>query len=447
MWWLASAVAASAGRIGPQPLREAVIESLSVEGRGVAHLEGRATFIEGGLPGERVLFRHLRRRGRLDEGSAVTVLTPAPERVEPRCPHFSICGGCSLQHLSPEAQLRHKEGVLLSQLRHIGRVEPETVLAPLRAAPWAYRRKARLSVRHVEKKGGVLVGFMERHGRRVADIGRCEVLDPRVGLEIGALRALIGGLSVARAIPQIEVAVGDSATALVLRNLQAPTPGDEAMLRAFGERHDIDLYLQPGGSDTVRPLDPGRARPLSYRLSGGIEIEFGPLDFTQVNHEVNRLLVDRVVQLLAPEPGERVLDLYCGLGNFTLPLARCAERIVGVEGDAALIARAQANARRNHVDNVQFIAADLTGGEAVFCEEPVERVLMDPPRTGAAALIRGLAWEGVKRVVYVSCDPATLARDSAILVHERGLRLRAAGVLDMFPHTRHVESIAMFEPG
>jgi len=426
---------------------EAYIESLSHEGRGVTHINGKATFVDGGLPGERVLFRYFRRRGRFDEGRVMEVLEPSPDRAEPRCPHYGICGGCSLQHLAPGAQIRHKEAVLLEQLRHMGGVEPDAVLPPLTGPVWGYRRKARLGVKFVEKKGGVLVGFRERQGRLVADLTRCEVLHPAVGLRLPQLRALVGSLSVSRHIPQIEVAVGDSEAALVFRHLQPFSEKDKELLRSFASKDGVGVYLQPGGPDSITPLWPESPAPLNYRLLEDIEIQFQPADFTQVNVGINGMMVDRVLELLDPAPGDQVLDLFCGLGNFTLPLARRAMQATGVEGEHGLVERARANAARNGVGNVEFMCANLSDPipDAPFLHACYDKVLLDPPRTGALEIISRLDFEGAKRVVYVSCNPATLARDSRVLTAEKGFRLLKAGVMDMFPHTTHIESVALFE--
>lgn len=427
---------------------EAQIDSLSHEGRGIAHPNGKATFIEGALPGERVKFRYTRRHGRFDEGVAVGVLDPAVTRVEPRCPHFGVCGGCSLQHLAPEAQIRHKQAVLLEQLLHIGRVEPALVLPPLTGPAWGYRHKARLSVRYVHKKGRLLLGFKERNGRLVADLSRCEVLHPDVGQKLSELRAFLEGLGLAQHIPQIEVAVGEDTTALVIRHLLPLPAHDEKQLKRYAQLHHLSIYVQSGGPETVKLLWPEEAKPLYYRLPDqGIAIHFKPTDFIQVNPAVNRLMVSRLLKLLDPRPHERVLDLFCGLGNFTLAIARRAAHVTGVEGEAALVEEARENAKSNGIDNVDFAVADLADEhlQAAFIRECFDKILLDPPRTGACEILNRLGLEGVKGIVYVSCNPATLARDARILVHEKGFRLTAAGVLDMFPHTAHGESMALFE--
>ncbi|MGH8508537.1 MAG: 23S rRNA (uracil(1939)-C(5))-methyltransferase RlmD [Gammaproteobacteria bacterium] len=429
------------------PPREVRIETLSAEGRGVAHIDGKTVFIDGALAGERVLFRYLRRRGRCDEGVADRVLEPSLMRVSPRCPHFGVCGGCSLQHLAASAQIEHKQRVLLEQLLHFGRVRPETVLPPITGPLWGYRRKARLSVKYVDKKGGVLAGFKEKGGRRVADLSRCEVLHPSIGLRLNELRLLVQGLSVARAVPQIEIAVEDQESAIVIRHLAPLTGADEDNLKAFSDGTGIAVYLQAGGPESVMRLCPPGDPMLAYKLSGQIEIKFLPLDFIQVNAAINRALVDRVLTLLAPLASERVLDLFCGLGNFTLPLAQRAGWVAGIDGDRTLVQRARANAAANGLMNVQFHDYDLNDDTAPLpiAADAYEKVLLDPPRAGATSILRRLPLESVKRLAYVSCNPATLARDSGILVREKGMRLVAAGVLDMFPHTTHIESIAAFE--
>jgi 23S rRNA (uracil1939-C5)-methyltransferase len=426
---------------------EVRVEAISHEGRGIAHVGGKATFIDGALPGERVRFCYTRRHRRFDEGIAVEILEPAPARVEPRCPHFGLCGGCSLQHYASIAQIQHKQAVLLEQLQHIGGVRPASILPPLTGPVWDYRHKARLTVRYVEKKAKLLIGFKEKGGRRVADLSRCEVLHPSVGQKLTELRVLLGKLSLYKQIPQIEVAVGEDSTALVIRHLAPLSDHDQEQLKRYAELHRMSIYLQAGGPETVELLWPKDARPLHYRLPAeDIEIYFEPTDFTQVNPAINQALVGWVVELLNPKPDERVLDLFCGLGNFTLPIARHAGWVLGIEGQASLVERARRNAEYNKINNVDFEVMDLADEnlEAAFISSYFDKVLLDPPRTGAREIIERLEFKGVKRLVYVSCNPATLARDARILMHARGLLLAAAGVLDMFPHTTHVESIALF---
>lgn len=431
------------------------VEDLTHEGRGVARRDGKAVFVEGALPGEEVRCVYTVRRGRHDEARVLEVLTPAPERVEPRCAHFNFCGGCALQHLDPAAQLARKQRWLLDSLTHIGKVQPERVLEPLTGPVWGYRRRARLGVKYVTKKGRVLVGFRERRGPYVADLRRCEVLDERVGGLLEELAGLIETLSIRDRLPQIEMAGGDAVMSLNLRVLASPNEADLARLRSFGERHGLALYLQPRGVDSVRPLDhfpspptplpPGERGELSYRLADGLELEFQPQHFIQINADLNRSLVERARELLDIEPEDRVLDLFCGLGNFTLALARRAREVVGVEGEAGLVEWARRNAARNGIANAAFYAANLAGDVTgqPWTQGGYDKVLLDPPRSGALELMPWMATLGARRIVYVSCHPATLARDLGELVHRFGYQLESAGVLDMFPHTAHVESMAV----
>lgn len=428
----------------PEPVQAPVrIERLAHEGRGVARIGGKTCFVEGALAGELVRIELVRRRARFDEARVLEVLEPAAERQAPPCRYYGLCGGCSLQHLAPAAQLAHKQAVLLELLeREAGR--PAAVLPPLAGPALGYRHKARLGVKRVPKKGGVLIGFRERGKPYITDMRACPVLHPAAGERIGALRALLESLSIAAQVPQLEVAVDDAGRcALILRHLAEPTPADREALAEFGRANAIAFYLQPGGPETVTPL--AGAVPLSYTLPAeDLRIGFEPADFTQVNFAVNRALVERVAGLLEPRAGEAGLDLFCGLGNFTLALARRGGRWLGLEGEAGLIERARANAERNGVGNLRFEQADLAADPLPpAARGPAEKVLLDPPRTGAEALLRGLDYSRLRRLVYVSCNPATLARDCAYLVRERGLRLEAAGAVDMFPHTAHLESVAV----
>ena len=432
----------------PQDPVRARIDSMSHEGRGVAKVGGKTVFIDGALPGEEVLFRFLKKHASFDEGMAVEILVPSAKRIAPGCPHFQICGGCRLQHLSAEEQIRFKEGVLLEQLKHIGGVSPETVIPALRGPEWGYRRKARLGVKYVEAKGRVVIGFREKQGRFLADLDSCPVLHPAVGDRLLELQALITGLSIRKHIPQIEVAVGEQATVLVFRHMQPFLETDLQLLGAFQTRTGMMICLQPGGPETVTPLAPGQDLFQEYSLPGHeVSFRFHPLDFTQVNFSINEAMVDRVIGMLQPEGDEQVLDLFCGLGNFSLPLARCAGRVTGVEGDRALVQRATENAGRNGLSNVDFQVCDLLQEDlaAGFLGTAWDKVLLDPPRLGAREVLARLTLQHTKRLVYVSCNPATLARDAGILVREKGFRLVQAGVMDMFPHTAHVESIACFE--
>jgi len=429
----------------PAPAR---VESLSHDGRGVAHIDGKTVFIWGALPGEEVLFLLTRRRKTHDEGILHEVIKASPDRVEPRCPHFGVCGGCSLQHMRSEAQIPLKQGVLIEALRRIGRVEPEEILPPLSAeTPWGYRRKARLGVKYVAKKGKVLVGFRERGSSFVTDLSRCDVLHPRVGELITPLGQLIGDLSVRDRIPQIEMSMGDEICVLVFRVLDPLSAEDERKLEFFGRAHQIVIYLQEAGPESVRPLF-GEPVELTYRLPEfGVLCRFSPNDFTQVNMELNRLMVHRALQLLDPQPDEEILELFCGLGNFTLPLARRAAQVTGVEGDAGLVAGARANARANGMGNTRFYTANLYADLDLepWLQGTFHKILLDPPRTGAQEVIQYLPRVQPRRILYVSCNPATLARDADELVNNLGYRLAAAGIMDMFPHTAHVESIALFE--
>jgi 23S rRNA (uracil1939-C5)-methyltransferase len=432
----------------PGEIQEADIVDLAHDGRGVARVDGKTVFIDGALPGERVRFRVIKRRRQLDEAGLVEVLKPSPDRVVPACAHFGICGGCSLQHLSAAAQIAAKERQLFDSLERIGRVHPERVLAPLTGPAWAYRRRARLGVKYVHKKGRVLAGFREREKPYIADLKRCEVLvEPLADLPRD-LAAMVETLTIREKIPQVEVAAGDAAAALTLRVLEDPGAADLEKIAAFGSRLGVQIFLQRGGLDTVRPLLAEQAMPLRYAVDAGrVHIEFGPVDFIQVNREINASMVAAAVELLQPGQGDSVLDLFCGLGNFTLPLARRALRAVGVEGDATLIAKARSNAVGNGIGNAGFFVENLfePAQFGPWANERYDLVLLDPPRAGAVELMPRMAHWRPRRVVYISCHPGSLARDAEILVHTLGLKLTCAGVMDMFPHTTHVESIAVFE--
>lgn len=440
-------------RIDKTPFEADILE-LGADGRGIARRPeghphaGKPVHIAGALAGERVMARQTRRARRFDEAEVVEVLLAAPERVEPRCPHFGTCGACSLQHMAGDRQIANKARMLAEDFERIGQVRPEQALPPLTASPWGYRRKGRLSVRRVEKKDKTLVGFRERDARFVAELSECHTVVPRLGSRIAALAALVDGMDARSAIPQIEFAAGDDAIALVFRHLEPLGDRDRAALVAFAQEHDFAVYLQPGGLDTVAPLWPEEPR-LAFRLAPwDIELEFQPLDFIQVNGALNASMIAHALALLDVQPGERVLDLFCGLGNFSLPLGRVAGEVVGVEGDAGLVARARANAARNGMAHVHFHMADLSTDlrDQPWMAAGFDRLLLDPARAGALEVLQQLPLEGLKRIVYVSCHPGSLARDAGYLVNERGWHLRTAGVMDMFPHTAHVESIAVFDP-
>lgn len=426
-----------------------IIESLDHEARGITRLEGKTIFVDGALPGERVEFSSYRKKPTFENAQVLRVLKASADRVEPECPHFGVCGGCSMQHLSPAAQVAAKQRVLETNLWHLGRVVAEQFYAPIYGPSWGYRFRARLSARLVLKKGGILVGFHERKSSYVADMQQCPNLPPHVSALLLPLRELVGSLSISAAMPQIEVAVGDDVTALVLRILEPLSDADEALLRDFSDRHGVVFYLQPKGPATAYRFYPLDGPALSYRLPEfNIEHFFSPTEFTQVNHAINRVLVRRALALLDPQPGERIADMFCGLGNFTLPIARSGACVVGIEGSQELVRRAEENAAVNGLANqVEYGVANLFEATPVSLAElgHFDKMLIDPPREGAVGLVNALGENGPRRIVYVSCSPATLARDAAILVSQKGYRLRGAGVVNMFPNTSHVESIALFE--
>lgn len=424
------------------------IVDLSHEGRGVAHHGGKAVFIDDALPGERVEWVRVKRGRNFDEGRLERILQSSPDRVAPRCAHFGVCGGCALQHLSAQRQIEFKQRQLTDALARIGRVTPDEILPPLQANAWNYRRRARLAARWVPKKDRVVVGFRERTTSFIADLQRCEVLTPPVDALLPAMSALLTSLSIRNRVPQIEVSVADNAVALVIRVLEPLTQADREHLAQFERDHSLQIYLQPGGYETVAPLS-GVAVPLIYRLPQfDVELQFQPTDFVQVNRELNERMVGRVAEVLALRAEDKVLDLFCGLGNFSLPLARTAQHVVGIEGEAGLVARAKQNAERNGLANTEFFTSNLAAedlAQAPWAKRRYDKVLLDPPRAGAQEVLAVVAESGASRIVYVSCHPGTLARDAGILVHEHGFRLTAAGVMDMFPHTAHVESLAVFE--
>jgi 23S rRNA (uracil1939-C5)-methyltransferase len=412
-------------------------------------LEGKTVFVEGGLPGERVEYSCYKRKPTYEIARVDRVVEASVGRVEPKCPHFGVCGGCSMQHFDPAAQVAAKQRLLESNLWHIGRLTAEQIYAPIHGSPWGYRFRARLSARMVPKKGGVLIGFHERRSSYVADMRQCPILPKRVSGLLMPLRDLVAALSIRTAMPQIELAVGEAMTALVFRILEPIDAADEGLLRDFADRHGIVFYLQPKGPASVFRFYPLDERRLSYLLPDyGVEHAFSPTEFTQVNHAVNRVLVRRAMTLLDAREGERVADMFCGIGNFTLPVARAGARVTGVEGSAELARRARENAAANGLDGrTDYAVGNLfeTTPESLSALGRFDKMLVDPPREGAVELVRAIGADGPRRIVYVSCNPATLARDAAILVHRKAYRLRGAGVVNMFPHTSHVESIALFE--
>jgi 23S rRNA (uracil1939-C5)-methyltransferase len=427
------------------------VESLNHDGWGVVRDAGKTVFVAGALPGELVEYRIRRRQRSHDEAELITVLEAAPDRIEPHCRHFGLCGGCALQHLAPESQMKVKEQGLREALRRIGKVEPQEWLPPLSADPWGYRRRARLGARFVHSKGRSLVGFREKMSSYVAEVEQCPVLHPKVGTLIGELSKLVTQLSIPTRIPQVEVAVGDALTVLVLRVLEPLNEADHQLLVDFERRHNLRFLLQAGRPDQLVPVR-GDVPQLWYELPRyGVRLNFEPADFIQVNGEMNARLVDRVIELMQLDQDSVVLDLFCGLGNFTLPIATRAGRVVGIEGERGLVERGRANAAANSLTNATFHVADLAGEGAVErCLElsggsGYTHVLVDPPRTGAMDVLPALAKLAPKRLAYVSCHPGSLARDLGILVTEHGFSLRSAGIVDMFPHTSHVESVAILD--
>ena len=430
--------------VEPQP---ATVESVTHDGRGVARVGDTTVFVDGALPQEEVLFRYTRVRSNFDEGTVLEVLKASPHRVTPACEFFAVCGGCSLQHLEPAEQIRIKQTMLLENLNRIGKVEAEEILPPLTGPIWGYRQKARLGVRYVHKKQRVLVGFREKHSAFLADMHSCKILNPLIGERLDELSTTIRQLSCYKQIAQIEVAIGEEGAALIFRHLVELTDEDKQTLTSLGQRHEFQIYLQPKGPDSVTLLWPDTAS-LSYRIPGfDVTLAFRPNDFTQVNTAINQAMVTRALELLDSQPTDQVLELFCGLGNFSLPLASQVKQVVAVEGDAALIERAHENASRNGIDNVEYHVANLmedVAGLPWVRNRSYDKVLLDPPRSGALEVLPVIADLRPGRIVYVSCNPATLARDAGILVNDYGYNLDKTGVMDMFPHTAHVESIALF---
>lgn len=435
----------------PEELVEVTIESLSDEGRGIAHVDERTVFVDQALAGERVRFRYTRLTSKIAEGRAEEILHASSDRVEPRCSVFGRCGGCSLQHMDSQAQIRLKQQTLLKHLNHIGHVEPENVLEPVTAGVWGYRTKARLGVRYVPKKDKVLVGFRERGSSFITETGCCEILHPDVGRIIPELADCIAQLELKRQIPQIEVAVGDNQTVLVFRHLDVMPASDREKLTALARAHRLTIMLQAGSPDELEPLWPRQPESLYYALDDhDLRIEFQPGDFTQVNTDINRQMIKRAIEFLQLDNDDSVLDLFSGLGNFTLPIARQCASVTGVEGSLVMVNKARANARLNGIDNASFHYADLYSDEVKdtqWVRQRYNKILLDPPRSGAAGILDYLKKMRAERIVYVSCHPATLARDAGVLVNELGYKLTHAGVMDMFPHTAHVESLAVFELG
>ena len=415
----------------------ATIESATHDGRGIAAISGKKVFVAGALPGETVEFIRRKSRRNFDEAELLQVIEPSEDRIDAKCEAFGRCGGCSI-----------KEQTLKDNLQRIGKVEPQSWLEPMTGPIWGYRRRARLAVKDVPAKGRVLVGFRERHAPFVTDMHRCEVLASPVDGLIDELSELVARLSIRARLPQIEIAVAEQSMAMVFRVLDEPNEADKEHLIAFGAANDCRIYLQPGGLDSLQLIEPeGVGEPLYYTLPEfDIRIDFEPIDFVQVNSEINRRMVHFAIEQLNPGPEDRVLDLFCGIGNFSLPLARKSGTVLGIEGEKSLVARAAENAQKNGLDNVEFRVADLSkiDGSESWVKAGWDRLLLDPARSGAAEVVERMKILNPERIVYVSCHPGTLARDAGILVHEQGYRLETAGIIDMFPHTAHVESIAVF---
>lgn len=432
----------------PEHIPEVDIESLTHEGKGVCHVDGKATFVDGVLPGERARIRYVYSSRRYDEAVVEELLAASPHRIEAGCEHYGVCGGCSFQHVDAAEQIRLKQQVLLDNLQHIGGVSPEQILEPVTGPVWGYRRKARLGVRYVQKKGRVLVGFRERRSRYLADLRACPVLVPELGQRLTGLAALIESLTIRDHVPQIEAGFGDDTGALIFRVLSPPSDEDRHRLADFARESGLHVYLQPGGHDSIVPLWPATEKPLHYALRDqGISFEFSPVLFTQVNGVINQAMINQALALLQPQAQDRVLELFCGLGNFTLPLAKQVAHVNAVEGEAGLVQLARDNAGANGIGNVEYFVANLFEDfrPSQWARQEYHKLLLDPPRSGAKEVCEALPWD-LQRIVYVSCNPATLARDAGILKH-KGYRLVRAGVMDMFPHTTHVESIAEFVPG
>ena len=420
----------------------ATIESLSHDGRGIAHINGKITFIHGALPSEEVEAKLASTRSAFNEAATLSVSNASPDRVAPPCQHYEMCGGCSMQHLAPSAQITHKQQILLDQLLHFGKVKPKSLLPPLTGPTLGYRRKARLGVRYVIKKEKLLVGFRERNGRYITEISSCPVLHPTVDEKILALQDLIRSLSQFQQIPQIEVAVGENRTALVIRHLEPLSNEDISKICLFADKNHFDIYLQPKGPDTVHKIWPDDN---NYRLiyslpKQNIEMLFHPCDFTQVNQEINRQMINRAIELLEPQPTDHILDLFCGLGNFSIPLAKHCQSVTGIEGNKTAVMRAEENAQHNDIKNVHFLTANLSEdiSKLAWSKQQYDKILIDPPRSGALEVIQSAAKMNAGRIVYISCNPATLARDAGVLVNEHQYKLEAVGVMDMFPHTSHM---------
>lgn len=427
----------------------ATIESLDHEGHGIARVDGKTVFVDGALPFEEVVYQSYRKKPNFENAQTIKVLRESFVRAQPQCPNFGVCGGCSMQHLEATAQVAAKQRVLEDNLWHIGKVKAETMLPAIYGPSWGYRYRARMSARYVAKKGGMLVGFHEKRSSFIADMTECHILPPRISAQLPTLRELIGRLSIFDRMPQVELAIGDDVDVMVLRNMEPINAADEQLLRDYADKHQVQFWLQPKGPETAYAFYPQNAPRLSYSLPEfNIVMPFRPTEFTQVNPQINQVLVGRAIRLLDPQPGERIADMFCGLGNFTLPIARRGAKVLGMEGSQGLVERARENAALNGLAEAsEFQVANLfeMTEESLAKLGHFDKMLIDPPRDGAVELIKSLGENGPSRIVYVSCSPGTLARDASVLVNTKGYRLLQAGVVNMFPHTAHVESIAVFE--
>ncbi len=425
------------------------IQSLSHDGRGITQVANKTTFVSGALPEEVVTCNITLKRSQYNEADITKIITPSPLRVTPPCQHFGICGGCNLQHMNDDSQIQLKQNTLLEQLKHFGKVIPENILAPLHAMSKGYRRKARLGVKYVIKKNKLLIGFREKSSRYLADIEHCVVLHPAIGERLPQLSQLIASLEIYQAIPQIEIAIGDTDIALVIRHMQPMSANDHEKLIQFAEQYQFQIYLQPNSPAPIEKLWPqNSAHRLTYTLPDQqLEFLFHPLDFTQVNLEMNRLMVNQALFLLQLQPEDYMLDLFCGIGNFTLPIAKYVKQVIGIEGSEEMVMRATDNASHNHIKNAAFYAANLMQppSDADWMTSRFDKILLDPPRAGAKEILPFIAASGAKKIVYVSCNPATLARDAGELVNLYGYTLKQVGIMNMFPHTAHIEAMAVFE--
>ena len=426
----------------------ATIEALNHEGRGITHLNGKTTFVHGALPNEDIIFKYTKIHSSFDEGETLKVLTSSPNRATPKCPHYDICGACSLQHLNSNMQIKHKQQVLLEQLQHFGQTQPQEILSPITGPIWGYRHKARLGVRFVTKKNKLLIGFRERNGRFIADINNCEILNSKVGKKIHLLQQELSKIKHFNSLPQIEIAISDSQTALIIRHLQPLSADEQKQLCSFAKQYDFDIYLQPKGIDTIHKIWPTDANPLlSYKIPAqNIELFFHPADFIQINPIINQQMIETAIKLLEPNHDDEILDLFCGLGNFTLSIAKYCKKITAIEISDEMVNRAYTNAKHNHITNAEFFSANLAKdiSKQSWAKIKFNKILLDPPRSGALEIIKYFPKLNPQKIVYVSCNPATLARDAKCLIHEQNFILQKVGIMDMFPHTSHVESIALF---